>query len=376
MPRRVWVTGVHGEFDLVEVPAPDEHDLQDVVKRNPQLIPAEDLGLDGDLLVVGRETSLASGSVDLLFLARSGDLVIVEFKTGPQNPDFRHALAQVIDYGSDLWNLKTVQDFDKGVVQRYLTGPHVDAALRGCQTLEQAVRTMPWGLGDSGWGELVSRLGQVLATGDFHFVVAAQRFTTAMAVSVDYLNATMRVGSFFLVQVVRLEGSGQTAYSAQVMATTARSTSSSSSHGAAAGANESDFLAAITDPDYQEAISDLLSGARSLGLVLQWYSKGASIRLRTPDRHEPLSVGWVFLEGAQWYRARHVTLGADEASLTQTPSVAQAVREYRRRVQSLPGALPVGGKLDAYLFLPNDFPGVKNQVLQTLEKLVTQVAGT
>lgn len=185
MPRRVWVTGVHGEFDLVEVPAPDEHDLQDVVKRNPQLIPAEDLGLDGDLLVVGRETSLASGSVDLLCLARSGDL-----------------------------------------------------------------------------------------------------------------------------------------------------------------------------------------------LVLQWYSNGASIRLRTPDRNEPLSIGWVFLEGAGWYRARHVTLGADEASLTQTPSVAQAVREYRRRVQSLPGAVPVGGKLDAYMLLPNDFPAVKDQVLQTLEELVTQVAGT
>jgi len=49
----------------------------------------------------------------LLCLASSGDVVLVEFKTGPQNPDFRHALAQLIDYGSDLWRL-SVDDFDRG----------------------------------------------------------------------------------------------------------------------------------------------------------------------------------------------------------------------------------------------------------------------
>jgi hypothetical protein len=40
--------------------------------------------------------------------------MLVEFTTGPQNPDFRHALAQLIDYGSDLWQL-SVDDFSVGV---------------------------------------------------------------------------------------------------------------------------------------------------------------------------------------------------------------------------------------------------------------------
>ena len=86
---------------------------------NRQLIPADDLGLDGDPLVIGRETSLASGSIDLLCLASSGDVVLVEFTTGPQNPDFRHALAQLIDYGSDLWRL-SVDDFGRGASDGYL----------------------------------------------------------------------------------------------------------------------------------------------------------------------------------------------------------------------------------------------------------------
>jgi hypothetical protein len=313
--------------------------------------------------------------VDLLCLAKSGDLVIVEFKTGPQNPDFRHALAQIIDYGSDLWNLKSAADFEKGVVQRYFAGRHVDPSFKGCQDLRRAVAKTNWELNDAGWEELVRRLEQVLETGDFRFVVAAQRFTASMMGSLDYLNSTMRFGRFFLLQLIRLDGQGLAAYSAQVVTGPSKS-SGGSSRVRAGGANEAGFLAAIVDTAYRDAMGDLLSGTRSLGLILQWYSKGASIRLRTPDRSEPLSVGWVFLEDGQWYGARHVTLGADDDSLRQTPSVAPAIYEYRQKVRSLPGARPVASRLEAYTFLPPVFPAVKDQVLQILEELVAEVAGT
>ena len=185
MPRRVLVTRSEQSFDLIEAPAPSEHHLQEVVKTSPQLIPADDLGLDGDLLVVGRETSLASGYIDLLCLARSGDLVLVEFKTGPQNPDFRHALAQAIDYGSDLWRL-SVEDFDRGVVQRYLAGGRVDAAFRGARTLSEAIERTSWDLTSDDRTALFERLTEVLQTGDFAFVIAAQRFTDSMKNSLDY----------------------------------------------------------------------------------------------------------------------------------------------------------------------------------------------
>lgn len=126
VPRKILVTGGSGPVQFVEHAADSEHELQTVLLNHPQLIPAEDLGLDGDLLVVGRETTLASGSIDLLCLSKVGEVVVVEFKTGPQNPDFRHALAQVIDYGSDLWKLGGWREFDEGVVHRYLSGNYVD----------------------------------------------------------------------------------------------------------------------------------------------------------------------------------------------------------------------------------------------------------
>lgn len=375
MPRRIWINNGQDSYDLVEVKAASEHDLQEVIKLQPQLIPAEDLGLDGDLLVVGRETSLGSGAVDLLCLASSGDLVIVEFKTGPQNPDFRHALAQVIDYGSDLWQIGYVNDFDQGVVQRYLASPHVDPRFRGCTDLASAVKLTDWGLDDTGWEALVERLGEVLSSGDFHFVVAAQRFTPAMEASRDYLNATMKVGSFHLVQVIRLEGRQVQAYSAQVVPGVASSKAINRT-GPSTLTNETAFLDRIEDPDYREAMSDLLAAVQSLGLQLAWGTKGASIRLRTPDRTEPLSIGWVFVGSDSWFTARHVTLGADDMSLKSTPSVADAIERYREHARAITGARPAAGSLDAYVFEPGVFPTVKSEVIQTIEALVKEVSGS
>lgn len=59
MPRRVLMQRDGETFDLIEVPAPNEHHLQEVLKAQPQLVPADDLGIGGELLGVGRETALA-----------------------------------------------------------------------------------------------------------------------------------------------------------------------------------------------------------------------------------------------------------------------------------------------------------------------------
>lgn len=78
MPRRVHIQQGEEHFDLVEQSLHNELVLQEVLKSHPQLIPADDLGFDRDLLVVGRETALAAGAIDLLCLASTGDLVLVE----------------------------------------------------------------------------------------------------------------------------------------------------------------------------------------------------------------------------------------------------------------------------------------------------------
>lgn len=365
MTRRILVTGGSGPVQFVERPADNEHELQTVLLTNPALMPAEDLGIDDELLVVGRETTLASGSVDLLCLSRSGELVVIEFKTGPQNPDFRHALAQVIDYGSDLWKLASWSEFDEGVVHRYLRSRFADPRVETALGLrDAAVRT--WGLDDTGWQTLAMRLDQVLATGDFHFVVAAQRFTEQMKDSARYLNETTRYGKYFLVEVIRLDGPEQKAYAAQVIERPPPRTSAGST---ASKATQTDFLASIADPAYREAVSELFATVSALGLVLAWYTKGASIRLRSPDRTEPISIGWVFLAGGQWYGARHITLGVDPGTLKNHPSLAPAITEFCERVSLVPGGKPAPGTLTATIFEPDVFTLAQPELMRLLTDL-------
>ncbi len=355
-------------FDLVEAPAPNEGHLQGVMLANPQLIPAEDLGLDGDLLVIGRETRLASGSIDLVCLSHTGELVLIEFKTGPQNPDFRHALAQLIDYGSDLWGMSN-DDLDNGVVQRYLSSSHCVPSFAAVTSLREAVDLTSWNMTDDDWESLSLRLAEVLATGDFHFVVAAQRFTPTMVQSLDYLNATVRHGRYHLLQLVLLQGSDFAAYSAQMVAGPSKA-SVVAGGPTSATTSEAEFLARIDGDEYREAMIEILSSARTLGLVLAWGSKGTSIRLSNADRNEPLSIGWAFLEGDQWSGARHLTLGVDNASMKSVPSLLTPIESFKSKIKSIEGAKPVRGKLDAWMFEPAAVPTVKTAIIDALTQLV------
>ncbi|MGV3733280.1 MAG: hypothetical protein ACO1N6_07770 [Microcella sp.] len=372
MPRRVLVNRAGERFDLVETPAPNEHALQEVMKVNPQLIPADDLGLDGDLLVVGRETSLASGSIDLLCLAASGDLVLVEFKTGPQNPDFRHTLAQVIDYGSDLWRL-SVDDFDRGLVQRFLRSGHAPESLAGCHDLRDAIARAGWNLDDEATDALLERLTDVLLTGDFHYVIAAQRFTETMRTSLDYLNTTMRVGRFFLVEIVQLEGAELTAHAAQVVAAPSRRTQSSS--GPQITTDEARFLASLDGDEYRDAFRDFLAACSALGLVLAWRSKGLSIRIPTPDRNEPLSIAWGLPEGAQWQGLRHLSVGVDRASLELTPSLTEPVERYLAAIEAVPGGRRLNTKMSAQTFDAKTAPAAVPALIDAIAELVREVQG-
>lgn len=146
MGRKLVIEVPDGSWQLLEqVPADHELMLQEQLKLHPELLPLDELGLVGPAVVVGRESSLDSGRVDLVLLGNGGDLALVEFKTGPQNTDFRGCLAQLLDYGSDLWQM-TLEEFETRVIQQYFTGPHCPQATRATRSVTH--RTAHKSLGD------------------------------------------------------------------------------------------------------------------------------------------------------------------------------------------------------------------------------------
>jgi hypothetical protein len=365
MARRVLVKSGDSSYDLIEKLAPDEEHLRETMRSHPLLIPVEDLGLVGPLLVVGRETQLASGRIDLLGLCRSGDVVIAEFKTGTQNSDFRHVLSQLIDYGSDLWRM-SVPDFDDGIARRYFReSPSRDEHAE--HPLLQ-VASDYWGLSAMELDEFQSRLAAVLTDGDFNFVVVSQNYRPSVITSADYLNATSRAGRFHLVQMSMLSGGGMTAYSAQIIATSRPIKSGTPSPQAVI--DEAEFLNALDGEDYRSAMRDLFASLRSMGVKFGWGSKGTSLRIENPDRSEPISIGWAFPEGANWLGVRHLSLGYDIATAQSTPTILGPLAAYAEEVKAISGGAEIKTKnVVGKTFLPSEVPAVVDAVVEAVERL-------
>jgi hypothetical protein len=340
---------------MTQVTADDELQLQEQLKLHPELLPLEELGLAGPAIVVGRESSLDSGKVDLVLLGSGGDLAIIEFKTGPANPDFRACLAQLIDYGSDLWGM-SLEEFETRVASRYFNGPHCpQGSPSSGATLDEAVR-LAWGPGEDDAIDWRERLRAQLRDGSFHYVAVAQRFTPPVLRTLQYLNTAMRTARFSAVELVRFAGDGCTAFEARFVAGAEPTRAGTpSSKTALAGVDE--LLASVTDDEYRHHLKDLFDGLSTVsGLVVAWGTTGCSLRVTLPGR-SPLSIGWVFPPGPpRWMGLTDVTLGwyEDANGLSLTEVGRAALASYIDKVESLPsGAKPKASAIRGRTFGPS-----------------------
>lgn len=374
MPRKMLAQLSTGSSPLLtEVLAENEEQLQTIMKENPDLLPVDEFGMIGPLLVVGRETTLASGYVDLVCLTRGGDLLIAEFKTGPQNPDFRHALAQLLDYGSDLWGL-SYDEFESTVVRRYFSGNHChDPQFQGQVSLEDAARTLWRDLTDEETALFRERVTQQLTAGDFHYLVVAQKFTATMERTIEYLNAKMSAARFYAVELVRFAAPGISAYESR---TVLKPASQTGPRKPAAYTNEAQFLVKITDEDYQEALTEIINVCHGLKLKFEWGAVGTSIRLVTTEPPHRLTIGWLFPPSVSgWQGLLDLNLGFDPGSADKMPSLAPQLEAYLDQVEHLPGAEPVKpAGLRAYHLTPQATITNRREIANILADLVQQAS--
>jgi hypothetical protein len=340
---------------LTHVPAHDELQLQEQLKLHPELLPLDELGLTGPAVVVGRESSLDSGRVDLVLLGNGGELALVEFKTGPQNPDFREVLAQLLDYGSDLWGMG-LEDFESRVAQRYFTGPHCPVGLVPLGASLDDVLLQVWGSPDSdavGWRD---RLQAQLRDGSFHYVAVAQRFTPPVLRTLRYLNIAMPSCRFSAVELVRFSGEGgHGAFEARFVAGAEPVKNAGTTKAALAGVDE--LLSGITDDDYRHHLQDLLDALVGIeGLNVFWGTTGCSLRVALPGRG-PLSIGWIFPPGPpRWMGLTDVTLGwyEDANGLALSDSSRAALEKYRSTLEQIPGGKkPAASSIQGWTFPPD-----------------------
>ena len=342
---------------LEETPAP-ERELQEAVQRHPELLPIDDFGMAGPLLVIGTETPLPSGAVDLVGLSRGGDLLLVEFKIGPANSDFRRATSQLLDYGSDLWE-QSVENFERTVALPYFQSPRCPEGSpgHGARSLDDAARRAWPDASDDDLAACRERLAGALHSGAFHYALVAQQFTESVLRTITYLDATSRA-SFYAVELVRFTGPVGTATEARTLyRPQARSAKTSQR------IDEETFLDNIDDHAFRSSIEHVLDAARSLGYRVEWFLRGGVIKIPTDDHPAPLSVGWVFDDSRNnWGGLHNLTLGCLDSSLTLRPSAAEPVQRYMAALERIPGGKrveatgdsPYGFEFDRTTLPPNE----------------------
>lgn len=366
MPRKIVIRTPDGLFPVLdESLADDEAQLQELVKSQPDLLPVEEFGMSTPLLVVGRETAVASGAIDLTALTRRGDLLIVEFKTGPQNSDFRHALAQLLDYGAHLWE-QTLSDFEAAVAVRYFRSDRCAPLLRGSTSLEAAARLVWPDLSDEEWQTALSKLEQQLSTGSFHYVLVAQRFTPTMERTMSYMNASMTAGRFYGIELVKFAARDLAAFESRTVVKPPQKETR-----ATVLTNESAFLEQFGEDDYRTLIADFIEQCRFIGLRLEWGSAGVSIRSLSRFRRDPLSVAWIFPPGRSgWAGLRDLNLGVDPSSAKQLVGAEKTIDWYIETLTALPGVEAVTlANMRAVRVPPANLPSLKASLEDILAQL-------
>ena len=374
MGRRIVLEegGNQSGIILEETKADNEAELQEKLKRNPGLLPVEEFGLSSPLMVVGRETPLPSGSVDLLCLANTGDLVIVEFKTGPSNPDFRHTLSQMLDYGAHLWKMG-YEVFEEAVARSYFMSqrcPDDSPVYRKASLQDAAAATWP-DLSEEGFQDLRTNLTRNLTDGRFFFVAVAQRFTETILRTAAYLNAVAERGRFVAVEMVRFSYGKTSAYEARTVLKPSQAEIKSTD-----ATTRDRLLDALGDEDYRTSVKDFLEAAEGFDVRFFWGTQGMSLRIPVDERPEPLSVGWIFPQGSYgWMGALDVSLGYDrETASKYTKAIIPDLEAYVNALTALGiGKKIPTARLEAFHFSPSEFIETKDKIVAILGDLVTAI---
>jgi hypothetical protein len=186
--RHVLIRADDGDRLVAESALPAEANLHDALAANPQLIPAADLGL-GRTVVVGRESSLASGYADLILVDDMGQVCLVEVKK-EGNPDTRQVVAQLFDYAASLWG-QTLDEFRDAILRPYLRGRGDDDSV----ALEDFISASFGADAEADESEIVNaelvtrNLASTLERGTFVLVVAAPQIPPGVERALEYLNA-------------------------------------------------------------------------------------------------------------------------------------------------------------------------------------------
>ncbi|HUU53737.1 MAG TPA: hypothetical protein VMY87_02365 [Armatimonadota bacterium] len=271
---------------IPESPIPQETALQEAFKEHPELIPVSDLGM-GRLLIVGREASIGSGgAIDLLAVDPSGRVVIAEFKRGPENPDSRRVIAQLLEYSSWLWTMP-YEDFDEGVAQRYFNeGECSEAAVTGAANLEEAAEAFWRDVEGFSVDDFRQGLTNALSEGELDCVVISSELDRNIRRVIDLLNATSSL-RFYGIEVDHFAEAGRRVFVPRATAGPVKEPPRPKSP----RTTKANFLTACSE-QASAFFSRILGYMESTGETVYWGTRGFSFRITVGGQKRTVFYGY------------------------------------------------------------------------------------
>ncbi|HDQ72325.1 MAG TPA: hypothetical protein ENN19_09545 [Chloroflexi bacterium] len=251
--------------------------LQEALKRNPEVVPVADLEL-GQVVVVGRETSVLAGAIDLLLVDAEGQVIIVETKLS-RNPELRRqVLVQVLDYGASLWRTApTLKQFEELVLRYWRSDACEDERVKGVTSLREGLPAIFQELCGEDWDydTFEAALEGNLANGQHVLLVVASGLMDGLSRDLlQYANICLNI-PLYGVEIDVFETAARQLIVPRGVRYTPRVRQRQQSTG---HTDRNAFLAACT-PLAATFFERVLDEAEARGLVVYWGSLGFSVRV-------------------------------------------------------------------------------------------------
>jgi hypothetical protein len=260
---------------LEEGDFPGEVALQEALKRNPEVIPVADLELD-EVVVVGRETPVPVGAIDLLLVDAEGQVIIVETKLS-RNPELRRqVVAQVLDYGAGLWRAApTLRQFEELVLRYWRSAQCEDERVKGANSLREGLEPILRDLRSEDWEYEAFEhvLAENLRNGQHVLLVIASGLMDGLSRDLlRYANLCLDM-PLYGVEVDVFETEGRQLIVPRGVRYTAKGTRRSRGR-----VDRAAFLSSCTTAA-ADFFAVLLDEAEQRGMIINWGVKGFSVRL-------------------------------------------------------------------------------------------------
>jgi hypothetical protein len=277
MKRRALLKDGDEFMVLEESDFEDEAALQEALKRNPQAIPVADLELD-DVVVVGRETPVPAGAIDLLLVDAQGQVIIVETKLS-RNPELRRqVVAQVLDYGASLWRAApTLKDLETLVLRYWQSDACEDERVKNATSLRQGLEPVFKGLCREDWdyNDFEASLSENLANGQHVLLVVASGLMDGLSRDLlQYTNLCLNI-PLYGVEIDVFETAARQLIVPRGVRYTGQAQRRRQTQGRT---NRNAFLAACT-PLAAAFFERMLDEADERGMVFYWGTVGFSVRM-------------------------------------------------------------------------------------------------